>query len=66
MHFSDKIKLQFGKEHYTLLCILKLSVKNLQTLLINYLQKRRGYPQFLRAIWQFETQLGDSGLASFE
>ena len=25
MHFSEKIKLQFGKEHHTLLCILKLS-----------------------------------------
>ena len=24
MHFSEKIKLQFGKERYTLLCILKL------------------------------------------
>ena len=24
MHFSEKIKLQFGKEHHTLLCILKL------------------------------------------
>ena len=25
MHFSEKIKLQFGKEHHTLLCILKPS-----------------------------------------
>ena len=25
MDFSEKIKLQFGKEHHTLLCILKLS-----------------------------------------
>ena len=24
MHFSDLIKLQFGKEHHTLLCFLKL------------------------------------------
>ena len=24
MHFSEKMKLQFGKEHHTLLCILKL------------------------------------------
>ena len=32
MHFSEKITLQFGKEHHTLLCILKLSF--LQILLI--------------------------------
>ena len=39
-HFSEIIKLQFGKERHTLLCILKL----LQILLINYLPKMRGYP----------------------
>ena len=44
MHFSEKIKLQFGKDCHTctLLCILKL----LQILLINYLRKMCGYPRF--------------------
>ena len=44
MHFSEIIKLLFGKERHTLLCILKLFTKLI--LLINYLQKMRGYPQF--------------------
>ena len=34
MHFSEIIKLQFGKEHHTIHCTLKLF---LQILLINYL-----------------------------
>ena len=42
MHFSEIIKLQFGKERHTLLCISKL----LQILLINYLRQMRGYSQF--------------------
>ena len=42
MHFSEIIKLQFGKEHHTFLCNLKLF---LQILLINYLWKMLGYPQ---------------------
>ena len=41
-HFSEKIKLEFGKEHHTLLCILRI----LHILLINYLRKMRDYPQF--------------------
>ena len=43
-HFSEIIikLLQFGKEHHTLLCILNF----LQILLIIYLLKMRGYPQF--------------------
>ena len=41
-HFSEIIKLEFGKERHTLLCILRL----LQVLLINYLRKMRGCPQF--------------------
>ena len=42
MQFSEITKLQFGKERHTLLCISKL----LQVLLINYLLKMHGYPQF--------------------
>ena len=42
MHFSEIIKLQFGKERLSLLCILEL----LQILLINYLRKMPGYPKF--------------------
>ena len=42
MHFSEIIKLEFGKERLTLLCILEL----LQILLIDYLRKMRGYPKF--------------------
>ena len=41
-HFSEIIKLQLGKEPHTLLCTLKI----LQILLVNSLQKMRGYPQF--------------------
>ena len=36
MQFSEIIKLQFGKERHTLLCILQI--------LINYLRKMHGYP----------------------
>ena len=43
MHFSELIKLQFGKEHHTIHCTLKLF---LQILLIKYLWKMLGYPQF--------------------
>ena len=42
MQFSEIINLQFGKKCHTLLCILAL----LELLLLNYLQKMRGYPQF--------------------
>ena len=42
MHFSEIIKLQFGKERHTLLCVLSF----LQISLINYPRKMRGYPQF--------------------
>ena len=42
MQFSEIIKLEFGKERHTLLCILKLFTK----LLINYLRKIRGNPKF--------------------
>ena len=44
MHFSEIIKLQFGIERHTLLCILKLF-----TNIVDYLPKIRGYPQF--SIW---------------
>ena len=43
MHFSEISKLQFGKERHTVPRILKL----LQILLISYLRKMRGYPNFL-------------------
>ena len=43
MHFSEIIKLQFGKKHHTLLCILLLFriivVVNISK------KKMRGYPQ---------------------
>ena len=42
VHLSEIIKLQFGKVCHTLPCILK----RFTILLINYLQKMRGYPQF--------------------
>ena len=42
-HFSEIITLEFGKERHTLLCILKLFTN---ILVINYLRKMRGYPQF--------------------
>ena len=35
MHFSEIIKLQFGKEHNTVLCILKLLTKILDQLSLN-------------------------------
>ena len=42
MHFSGILKLQFGKERHTLLCILKLFTN----IVINYIRKMHGYPQF--------------------
>ena len=42
MHFSETIKLQFGKKCHALLCILLFS----EQLLLNYLLKMRGYLQF--------------------
>ena len=38
MHFSEKIKLQFGKEHHTLLCILKLSA-----IIVDYLSSKKAW-----------------------
>ena len=35
MHFSEIIKLQFGKEHNTVLCILKLLTNILDQLSLN-------------------------------
>ena len=42
MHFSEIIKLQFRKKSHTLPYILAL----LEILLLNYLLKMGGYPQF--------------------